>query len=303
MNGIETRFKMLMREKFGADICANLCSEDFFLKPDNLNLQGDLKKAVASQIAYLSNKYFDFKLPMDLQWAFDFPSWIGTLDFQKENVKDIMIVGLEPHIYDRYYNIAYDMFEDHGYPKIKEPGRNFNIELSHKAENYRNSASRFWETMLSVFAGEDILREIQLGNRDALISELKRYYCTDMCFFTVKGDTEAIKKVPRWGAIRHRAALQFLFEEIECIRPKLVVLQGGAGLPLCAETLFNYKDPETFNGKYKIKNKYINMPCYYRGDRNVLFIPHTSSQNGDFWKKYLKDLRSDIRTLWPDIYN
>jgi len=303
INERETFFKDLIKQKFGDGIYKNLCSDDLSLKPENLNLQEDYKKAVNDQIMHLSAKYFNSKLSKSLQWAFDFPGWLGKLDFNKENVKDIMIVGLEPHIIDRYYNIAYGLFEDSGCPKIKKAGEDFKIELSDRAKDYRKSASRFWEIMLSVFANEETLKEIKSGNGEVLIRELNRFYCTDLCYFTVQGDTSAIRQVPGWGNIRKIAASTFLFSEIKYIKPKLVVMQGGAGIFLFSEMLFNNMNPETFNSKYRIENKYKNIPCYYRSDHNVLFIPHSSTQNGDFWRKHLKGLRSDFITLWPDIYS
>ena len=124
-------------------------------------------------------------------WAFDFPGWIGELTFKNnEPAKEIMVIGLEPHIENSDYQVTYGLRKKNS------------IEFEGKLDT----------NLKALFPHNDFY---------------KQFYITDMCFFAPKGNANLIKKVkPKWSEVRQEAAKKFLSDEIEFIAPKIIISSG-----------------------------------------------------------------------------
>ncbi|MBK9014515.1 MAG: hypothetical protein IPM82_10745 [Saprospiraceae bacterium] len=102
-------FRQFFYEKYGEAITDDLIDPNFRLRMENIKPRGRAKNIVKAQMQQLVEKRLlsekDFKT-FDW-WAFDFPGWIGGMDFEKERLKEVMIIQLEPHIKDHDYQIVY----------------------------------------------------------------------------------------------------------------------------------------------------------------------------------------------------
>ena len=137
-------------------------------------------------------------------WAFDFPGWIGELDFSGTHTKEIMVLGMEPHIGKRDFQVTYG---------LRETGKDIFGELDEYLSN-----TRLWKNLYGLFGNESGYQSKEF---------LKKFYITDMSHFAVQGKASEMLSFKKWRKIRAEVANIFLPREIELIRPKYIVSQGN----------------------------------------------------------------------------
>jgi hypothetical protein len=291
-------FKTFLDHNFGkyiTDILLNKttlslnqgCSDDLY--------QGDLDKNKEQVLKLVEKSNHDEIKKFD--WAFDFPGWIGTLDFSKENVKDILVIGMEPHIGEgcRTAQVTYG---------LRETFENEFCELG----EYRSNRI-LWNNLKSLFSNDSKYYSESDFKENKIDREfLQRIYITDLSHFAVKGNAKEIQNVLNWKEIREENAKRYISETINLIKPKFIVSQGNE----VANFIDNYfKDyckgdemkPDEFN--IEKSPRYVNFPHFksYEYKSNLfihLKLPHLASglTNG-FWLPNTKNVteeKNKIRT-------
>ncbi len=175
------------------------------------NLKGKHKENNRQQVeTHTKDKFPNFSNQPEWEgdpfpgWAFDFPGWIGSLDFKGDTpTRDIMVIGLEPHIQKRFYQVTYGFRKPHpDYFKDQE-------QLTDNKNLHNNLKALF-------------------GNENEAAEDFyKKFYVTDMCFFAPKGNANFIERVkPKWSEVRENVATKLLRQEIEFIAPKIIISSG-----------------------------------------------------------------------------
>ena len=211
-------------------------------------------------------------------WAFDFPGWIGDLDFSEENVKEIMVVGMEPHIRETYYQTTYGLRETkpNSFEEIND-GNN----------------KKLWSNLNDLF-GYSKNHE----NKEFL----SRLYVTDMSHFAVKGKAKEIHKINNWNIIRNNIARKYLLDEIKLIKPKYIISQGNIVADFIDEILHQeigeaIATKHTSEFKTELPKQCVNSPMIkkYKFNNNQLIhvkLPHIASGNSNyFWTPAQKENR------------
>lgn len=286
---MEKEFRKFLDKNFGKHITEKLfdsdtlslkkgCKENLYqgnLKLNNEKVLKLVKKSNHDEI----NKY---------DWAFDFPGWIGALDFSKENVKDILVIGMEPHIrkldkngVNRTAQVTYG---------LRETDENKFCELGEHLGN-----RRLWNNLNSVFNNnEDYYSNEKYFNNQIDKDFFKRIYITDLSHFAVKGQASEAN-ISGWNKIREENANKYISRTIEFIRPKYIVSQG--------QKVSNYIDKllqnnENINQKWECKHypnsNYSNFK-YFEVNKNKIIhiiLPHLASGNtNSFWLPKQKVIR------------
>lgn len=187
---------------------------------DNL-YQGDLDKNKEQVLKLVEKSNHDEIKKFD--WAFDFPGWIGTLDFAKVNVKDILVIGLEPHIGDKYEKdgeiIDRTVQTTYG---LRETGESEYAELGEHLGN-----RRLWNNLNSIFNNNDDYYHTEKYINNQIDKDFfQRIYITDLSHFAIKGKAKKMLDVKIWPKIRNDNANEYISKTIELIRPKYIVSQG-----------------------------------------------------------------------------
>lgn len=208
-------FRKYLKNKFGKVADYLLEEESLELKTGSdeelYNLKGNHEENNREQVKrHTEDQFSEFSSQTKWDgdsfpgWAFDFPGWIGNLDIKKDiPARDIMVIGLEPHIQWRFYQVTYGFRKPHpDYFKDKEQltdNKNLHTNLKALFGSKNESAEDFY----------------------------KQFYVTDMCFFAPKGNANLIGQVkPKWGDVRAQVAQKLLKEEIEFIAPKIIISSG-----------------------------------------------------------------------------
>ncbi len=229
----------------------------------------DLKDTIIEKIKSYSPEEYTKDIEAEM-WAFDFPSWIGNLDFTNLNVKEIMVIGMEPHIRSRYYQATYGLRETHP---------NFYGELD------EGGNEMLWKNLNDLFGNNEEYKNIDF---------LSRFYVTDLSHFAVKGKAKEIHRIKGWHKIRNNIAQKFLSEEIMLIKPKYIVSQGNVVADFIDKNIFKnhweliaYKKTSEF--KTKLPDKCKTSPSFKKYIQNGstvihLRLPHIASGNSNyFW--------------------
>jgi len=138
------------------------------------------------------------------EWAFDFPGWVGELDFKGSHTKEIMVLGMEPHIGKRDFQVTYG---------LRETQSGMFCELDEYLPN-----TMLWKNLYGLFGTKSGYRSKEF---------LNKFYITDMSHFAVQGKASEMLTFKKWKKIRAEVARTFLPQEIELIRPKYIVSQGN----------------------------------------------------------------------------
>jgi hypothetical protein len=220
-------------------------------------------------------------------WAFDFPGWIGTLDFTKVNVKDILVIGMEPHIGDEYEKdgeiIDRTVQTTYGLRETEE------YEYSELSEYLGNRM--LWNNLNSIFNNNDELYTMDNYKNNLDPEFLKRIYITDMSQFAVKGLAKQAN-IANWRKIREDNAEKYIVRTINFIMPKYIISQGNAVANFIDRILIDNKQIEELkpteflvgrNTRYK---NFPNFKSYELNSNKIIHIrlPHLASglTNG-FW--------------------
>lgn len=280
------KYLALLENKFGKEIIAAMTegSQTIRLRKgpaDSLYVKG-FEDNNKQKVAQLIPPFADI-IEKEM-WAFDFPGWIGALDFTAESVKEIMVIGMEPHI---------------GLAKDKDTGnRNFQAtyglretsdNVFGELEEYKPNI-KLWKNLHGIFGDADQAYRSR--------EFLDRFYITDMAHFAVQGKAKALTRVKQWKSIRQEIAEAFLLEEINLIRPRYIVSQSSPvasfveGLLDRAGKRIAKKATADFRTAFPAK--YTHSPTFkkyiYQGKVLVhLRLPHLASgMTNDFWIPALK---------------
>jgi len=158
-------------------------SEELNNSIENYDRKGDEGCQACKQFYFEQKKDF-------LKRKMDFPSWLDSLDFEKEHAKQIMMIGedVSPDI-DGDIGVAYGLGR---YP------------IMHNGVMKKEPRNKLWVWINELF-----------DNRLELVK--KNVYLTD----TSKCHAYKISRI--WKKCSQR----FLLQEIELINPKLIIFQGA----------------------------------------------------------------------------
>jgi hypothetical protein len=212
-------------------------------------------------------------------WSIDFPSWHGTFDESKG--KKIFVIGSEPHIHHKYLQTVYGL----------------NSTLS--PTEYIKSGHPIFKFLSSI-----------LHQRFGLSQEevIEECYLTDL--FPLSpfrgnglkiGSTNKIQKVigynDNWPCIRYRYAKLNLIDEIEYVKPEVILTQGKEvfyevlkilGIVEKAEEIAII--PKTGKKQYVRVTKWNNI--------SVISVPHVGSKRmRTFWNENLNAVKEIMNQL------
>jgi hypothetical protein len=264
---MEKEFKEFLNKKFGEHITNKLLDKNKLSlnKGESVYLyNGDLEENKKKVIELVESKYHE-KINEN-EWAFDFPGWIGELDFTKVNVKEILVIGMEPHIGEggRTAQVTYG---------LRETADN---EFSELGEHLGNR--RLWNNLNAIFNNDDnkyyyedtYKKPLDLDFKDFL----EKIYITDMSHFAIKGTVKKTIAFKDWKNIRTENAINYISETITLIRPKFIVSQGRKVADFINEN-FGFAKEKDF--EYFRKNKdgiyHVILPHLASGNTNNFWFP------------------------------
>lgn len=271
----EKKFRDLMNTKFGESI-TNSMLESSKLKlikghSDEVYKNDYSKENIAKVIALIPEVYELKELIRKKNWAFDFPGWIGELNFEKSSVKEILIIGMEPHIGGRYYQATYG---------LRETSENAFGELDEFKPN-----SMLWKNISELFNQKNGYHNPKF---------LEKIYITDMAHFAIKGKADEMKSFPKWNKVRADIAEKYLVDEIELINPKYIISQGNDVAKFIEKKILSKIGKETKRKTTKdfrteLPSKCKTSPEFIKYEVNNcelihLKLPHVGSPNSNyFW--------------------
>ncbi|MBI5452909.1 hypothetical protein HY945_05610 [Candidatus Gottesmanbacteria bacterium] len=264
------KLRTFLYEKYGKVITKELLSEENRIMADKLKKGGEGQSATNAQMEKFVEEGLlredDYKKIN--RWSFDFPAWIGEFE-----PKEVMIVGLEPHIQENDYQTVYEFGET----------SNKSIQADHF----------LWKRLCFLFSEEKEFSEEK--KLDTKI--LQKFYITDLCHFAPKGNANKIKVLKNWKNIRKNVADKFLIQEIELVQPKIILAQGGDAFKFLKKELeLIDRKVECIETDYKNPKEYgIYFATY--NDIKVFGVPHIGTEFNllyNFWERKISVVREKI---------
>ena len=265
-------YLQLLKEKFGSELTSALLdSQKFRLIRGDEDVAYDRVPSSCPKEVILKLIPDKFKSTIEKyeHWSFDFPSWVGDLNFKQEHAREIMVVGMEPHIRKRIYQATYGLREtdDNVYGELDEGGN-----------------KRLWRNINALFGDREDYK-----HRDFL----SRFYITDMCHIALRTNAKKTQQIYTWQNIRADIAQSFLVTEIELINPKFIISQGGAVAHFIHHQVLQKKwkhigsiTPDHFNPlNLPVKNTPAFDKYELNGSKTIhVRLPHIASgQTNNFW--------------------
>lgn len=214
----------LFQEKYGEEISSILLSE-FQLKAENIKEKNEADQLMVKRQIEKINQRLGLNLGVnETNWAFDFSGWTGQLDFKRDNLKEYMIIGLEPHV-ERYdFQVTYGLSD-----KTPQGSQRFSLDLGNEFEIQCNDdSSLIWTNLFKIMASDKQQSEVlEKGNSQTMLDFLNQFYITDLCHFAPQDKAKAINNIKDWKNIRYKVASHFLTSEISQIKPKVLITQGN----------------------------------------------------------------------------
>jgi len=276
----------LLENKFGSAIVESIIenSDLLQLKKGHANdlYVKNLSEHNKDKVKELVSEYPNVVAPEAIEgkeWAFDFPGWIGELNFSSDTIKEIMVIGIEPHIGEsRKAEIGNRNFQaTYG---LRETGKNEFGEIDEYKPNIK-----LWKNLYAIFEySKENYRSREF---------LNRFYITDMAHFAVQGKANEVINIKDWGKIRNEIANRFLQREIELIRPKYIVSQSTDVAKfvegMLERTGKRISKKATSEFKTDFPRKYVTTPTFKKFELNGKIITHlrlphlASGMTNDFW--------------------
>lgn len=211
------------------------------------------------------------------KWAFDFPGWIGELNFDKKYTKEILVIGMEPHIGEKDNNgvkrtaqVTYGLRETDNY-------------LYSELDEYTPN-KQLWNNLNGIFGVSEDFK-----NRDFL----EKIYITDLCHFAVKGKVSETYSIKNWPKIRIKNASSYISETIKHIKPKYIISQSSPVSDFVenfmhkTSKLTNEFSSDIFSKELRGKMKnFPNFKKFSYPNNEIIHIrlPHLASgQTNHFW--------------------
>ena len=264
---MEKEFKEFLNKNFGEHITTKLLNDNkLSLKKGDANniYNGDLEGNKKKVIELVESEYHEKINEND--WAFDFPGWIGELDFTKVNVKEILVIGMEPHIGEggRTAQVTYG---------LRETADNDFSELGEHLGN-----RRLWNNLNAVFNNDDSKYYNEETYKKPLDLDFKNFlekiYITDMSHFAIKGTVKKTIAFKDWNNIRSKNATNYISETITLIKPKFIVSQGSKVTGFINKNFDFAKDGDlTFFRKNQDGIYHIILPHLASGNTNNFWFP------------------------------
>lgn len=255
--------KEFFSRKYGKEVTESLLTDSYEVILDNSNSDTKGQKLVKEHLFSLVNG-LDVSpnfLNNESEWGMDFSSWLGKFDNQTG--KEYMIIGAEPSI-NKNYQLVYGFGN--------KLGNSFRETAS-----YHYNRDDIWNYLTNLF--------IQEGENSA--DFLAKCYITDLCHIvpkkcgTVRSICDKLNITSKeWNKFRTLLANKYLLEEIELVKPKLLVLHGKVARDFF-KNIFGIKYEKIGsikNTKYSIRKAvWNNIP--------ILAIPHLKGEvRNKLWK-------------------
>lgn len=286
----EKKFRDFLNHYFGNHITLKLLEEKkLCLKKGRAKdlYQGNLEEN-EKQVLKLVDENYHNQIKNN-RWAFDFPGWIGELNLSEPNVKEILVVGMEPHIGEMQNGVDRTAQVTYGLRETEKVDDNEIYEYS--------SNIRLWRNLNLIFGTNDDFKNRKL---------LEKIYITDLSHFAVKGTAKKVLEVKEWKKIRNDNADKYIRDTIKQIRPKYIISQGR-DVASFIEKLISKEEREKMpkvmpNQFLEDKNKrFVNFPileCFTIDNQKIIHVrlPHLASPfNSAFWLEKEKDIDNRLK--------
>lgn len=272
-----------LTEKYGAYVTDHLLTNDNEPRLDKIDkdsLEG--QEAVTNHLRSLRDDAGNRLVPdeyLKVDWGMDFSSWLGPFNGKH----DVMLIGAEPHIANNY-QLVYDF------------GLRGDEDVRGAALRYEANNNDIWHYIAKNFASDN-----SLENKAEFI---ERCYITDLCHIVPKecGQVDSICAklgIPgkEWEEFRAKVARQFLVREVEVVKPKLIVLHGGASRDFFQGTL-----GVEFSSWEKIAGWRGSVSKGTFSGATVLGIPHLKGQVlNELWRSKSDERVNSVRQIIQDF--
>lgn len=272
------KLRDFLNEKYGEFIVSDILTKDNKVMATKEKRDDESKRAVKEQMKKFVKEDLlgetDYKKIEE--WSFDFSAWMGKFE---PKGKEVMIVGLEPHIQENAYQTIY-WFGEKSNNDIRE-------------DNPLNKLCfRFLNRLCFLFNEEKKFKNNELDKKI-----LQKFYITDLCHFTPKGNGNQIQGVSNWKDIRKKVADKFLKKEIEIVKPKIILAQGRDVFKFFEKelALSDIKVQKIETGYKSPKEYRISFATYE--NIKVIGIPHLGSKHNlpnKFWKNKITVVKKII---------
>lgn len=215
-------------------------------------------------------------------WSIDFPGWIGPFD--PETGKKVFVIGSEPHIHHKYLQTVYGFHTLDGEEIDGSSNRYY---------KYGHPIFRYLPTVLSTF----------LNVPEQTV--LEHCYLTDLVSFapmksagknagSINGINNLIKGTGDWRYIRRSYASVALANEIQGVKPDIIVAQGKEVFrEVCLILLGKEVEEKHDIQKLKGKQQYIRIAKWR--DIPILSVPHIGSKRmRTFWESHLHEVKISV---------
>lgn len=284
------KFEQFLQSKYGKEITERLVKQNQLdvssIRFKNLQDQELVKK----QLVHLTS-LLGLNFEVDGYWAFDFPGWIGELDFNKSPVKKIMVIGLEPHIERFDFQITY------GLSDMTPVSNEKRFSIDNSKSNFircKDDSSLIWTNLFKLLTNEiDRKAVLEEENEQRLEEFLHQFYITDLCHFAPQDKANAVRKVSHWAKNRFKVADHFLKTEIEIIKPELIITQGTEVFNNLVRCL-KLKYFQTYLFDIGTQSQRIMIGQY--NNSKIMSLPHIGSltTHRTFWMKNLEIVRETL---------
>jgi uracil-DNA glycosylase len=264
----------LFQEKYGEEIYSILLDE-LQLKAENIKEKNEADQLIVKRHIEKINQKLGLDLDVnETNWAFDFSGWTGQLDLSKDNIKEYMIIGLEPHVEWCDYQVTYGLSDN-------APNGSQRFSLKPKDEKFEiqseGDSNIIWTNLLKIMASDKLQSEVfEQGNKQALIDFLNQFYIADLCHFAPQGKANEINKIKDWKNIRLKVASYFLTREIDLIKPKVLITQGNDVFTELKKVL-KFKETNSYPLRFGKNCWSIKTGEDRKSKYKVLSIPHFGS--------------------------
>jgi hypothetical protein len=299
-------------QKFGKEITERLLDKDLVLDRGKISIHKEkdlsgthptvsvqMEKLI--ELGCLSKE--DFENQNIKGWAFDFPGWIGALNVDKPSFKDIMIIGLEPHVDNNDFQIVYELAD-----RTRKP--TFTVRNNEIFCDGSSKPHVMWSNAVKILSSDNQYTEIFTNNNQEVLYEvLNKIYITDLCHFAPMGNANKIKNLKWKGSngIRTKTAEKFLLDEIRLINPKLIIAHGNDVINTLRSFL-NTEESHWISGYNELNHnrkvsglKYLPWTAKLTFcNCNFLAVPHLASgipQAANFYRNHIDELKKYLKDI------
>ena len=264
----------MLVDMFGEDIVNSMLNNNFSLNSKGLSESS--QEIIQNHLNMISRKLDIDILETYKEWVFDFPGWVGCLDFSNGNpARELIVIGEDPHLTGNLS--SFDVYCAYG--------------MCHERVLLNE---RLWQIVPYAFGHNNSI------NIKDNMECLKNYYATDLCYMSPKGVSAEEKKTSvLLRKIRARIGKSFVLRQIEIIKPKYVVCNGSTSYEYLKKNIFtscSNERKEEFTHKIRKKSVYLKA---FDTDSGVIVLsfPHFTKSHNGFWNKSSKESRVLLNKL------